>query len=300
MTLLDTLAGVASRGRGIILNYHTPSASEMRAHLEVFARSFDFVSHDELVSRLSGSAAGRPFCFLTFDDGKRSNASGVAPVLIEAGVPAAFYLATGFVSQGDRPLWFDRAAALAARVPDLPADLQPDALKLATHEHRDRRLAEACQQYGIDADMTSDDVRPMSWDDARALAARGFTIGAHSQWHAILTREATEYACAEIADSIQRVATELNAACTTFCFPNGNYTERLARHAQACGAATVMTCEPAWAGPGSDTWRLPRIQVFGRQSALYATTKVMAARVPGLLPNPDGTGRRYVLARFGG
>jgi len=214
-------------------------------------------------------------------------------VLRELGVPAAFYVPTEFLSDGTRPLWFDRVSALHAHVPDLPAELHTEVLKLLPFQLRDQRVDDACRRYGIDADMTNDDIRPMSWDDARALHAQGFTIGSHSEWHAILPAETPDYARADISKSIERITTELKARCATFSFPNGNYTSPLAHHAQACGAETVFTTEPMWAGPESQSWRLPRIQLFGRRNTTYLGVKVSAARVPRVLGNPDGTGRRY-------
>jgi peptidoglycan/xylan/chitin deacetylase (PgdA/CDA1 family) len=272
-------------GGGIILNYHTLSRRETRTHVEFFGRYFEFISHDELLPSLQ-KARRRPFCFLTFDDGKKSNATEIAPVLQELGVPAAFYIPTGFVSACDRPLWFDRAAALSAHVPATPNALRIDVLKLLPSRIRDKRVDDACRRYGIDADMTDVHVCPMSWDDARALHGQGFTIGSHSEWHAILPTETLEDAKTDISNSIRRISTELNSVCTTFSFPNGSSSEPLALHAQDCGVVTVFTTEPTWAGPRSKSWRLPRIQLFPGRSATYLAIKVSAARVPGVLRDP--------------
>jgi hypothetical protein len=161
----------------------------------------------------------------------------------------------------------------------------------------DERIEEACRRYGVDADMTDDDVAPMSWDDARALHAAGFTIGAHSCWHAILPLEPVEVAADDIAESIARVSLEIGTQCTTFAFPNGNYTRALALHAHCCGAASVFTTEPIWVSSGREYWRLPRIQLFSNRSLGHVALKLAAARVPGLLNNPNGTGRLYASRR---
>jgi peptidoglycan/xylan/chitin deacetylase (PgdA/CDA1 family) len=293
MILQEILLGLACRLRsGVILNYHTLSRTDTRAHVSFISRYFDLISHDDLLPRLR-HPKGRPFCFLTFDDGKKSNATETAPVLRELGVSAGFYVPTEFLSQERRPLWFDRVAALRAHLSELPAELRDDTLKLLPLHARDQLVDDACRRHGIDADMTDDDIRPMSWDDVRALHAQGFTIGSHSEWHAILPRETLTYARTDISRSIERISTELQTRCATFSFPNGNYTGPLALHAQACGAATVFTTEPMWIGSRSQSWRLPRIQLSGRGNMNYVATKISAARVPGLLANPDGTGRRY-------
>jgi peptidoglycan/xylan/chitin deacetylase (PgdA/CDA1 family) len=133
----------------------------------------------------------------------------------------------------------------------------------------------------------------MSWDDARALARHGFTIGAHAVHHTVLTRESEPDARREISDSLSRVSVELGRRCRTFAFPNGNYTARLARYAQDCGAQTVMTTEPTWVGPHAVPWRLPRIQLFPDSTRARAELKLVAAATGCVLANPDGTGRLY-------
>jgi hypothetical protein len=213
-------------------------------------------------------------------------------------VPAAFYVVTEFVTARRIPLWFDRVGALERRVPDLPDALRPPALKLLPHAQRARIVDDACRRYGVEADMNNPDVRPMSWNDARTLQSQGFTIGAHSEWHAILPREDEGEARADIAASLARVSGELNRPCRSFCFPNGNYTDALAGHALSCGAQTVLTTEPSWAGRSSPAWRLPRVQLFGGHGEAYIAMKLCAARLDGLLKDPDGSGRRYFWRRL--
>src|SRR5436309_2797594 len=102
----------------------------------------------------------------------------------------------------------------------------------------------------------------MTWEQARRLHAWGFTVGAHGKTHAILTCESRQRAFAEIGESMAKVTRELGVPCETFAFPNGNYTQELAQHAQRCGATTVMTTEPLWVDAAALLWRLPRIQLF--------------------------------------
>jgi hypothetical protein len=152
-------------------------------------------------------------------------------------------------------------------------------------------LDEACPEWPR-PDLGSDDVRPMSWDDARRLRQRGFELGAHGVRHAILTREPPETARQSIRDSLARVAAEVGG-CSTFAIPNGNYTAELALYAQACGATTVMTVEPTWADAARPLWCLPRVQIFGRDHSGRIGWKLALAATGCVLPNPDGTGREY-------
>lgn len=302
MTLSAAASALLRTGRasaaGVIVNEHTLDEAAVRRHVDVLGRTFEFIHHDDLLDRLSRRRP-RPFCLVTFDDGKRSGYTQAAPELERLGVPAVFYLATGFVG-GDAPLWFDRYEALLAALGFAPPGLDRDTVIRLPLEDVVRRLDRACDLYGVFVDMNDDDIAPMQWGEARDLARRGFTIGAHGVTHAVLTRERTGESLREIGQSMADVSRELGVPCRTFAFPNGNYTERLVRHAVACGAETVMTTEPMWVDGHARPWQLPRVQLFAGQGTVRIALKLAAASRQ-LLVNPDGTGRAYrrVAARRG-
>ena len=284
-----------SRPGGVVVCGHTLTAAQARFQVEALARWFDFIHHDDLMERLERTHT-RPFCLLTFDDGKRSNATELAPELARLGVPAAFYVVTEFLTAGE-PLWFDRQHALVDTLGYTPADLDQPTLKRLPLREVNERLDRAFARHGISPDLQSDDVRPMSWEDARRMARHGFTIGAHSVRHATLTNESEHDALSDIERSIATVSAELGAPCASFAFPNGNYTPRLAQHALEAGVQTVMTTEPVWADAHTLPWRVPRIQLFGGHTRAKIELKLAAAATGRVLVNPDGTGREYVRQR---
>ncbi len=280
---------LAKRG-GVIINEHVLTASETRRHVDALSRWFDFIHHDELLDRLARPKA-RPFCLLTFDDGKRSFATQTAPELERLGVPAVIYVATRFLT--DRaPLWFDRRIAIERSLGRLPPELEQEILKQLPLAAINERLDRAFDKYKVTVDMEDDDVGPMSWDEARDLARRGFTIGSHSRRHAVLTCETEASALSDIERSIAEVSSEIGTACKSFAFPNGNYTDRLARRALEAGAQTVMTTDPMWAHNGFPPWRLPRVSLSGAYNRAAIELKMALATGRWLL-NPNGTGRLY-------
>ncbi len=276
---------------GIIVAEHTLTRAQTRFHVQVLSRWFDFIKLEDLSCRLAEPIT-RPFCLLTFDDGKRSNFTEAAPELERLGVPAVFYIPTEFISN-DSCLWFDRRERLLKVLGYCPAGLELNALKRLPMKVLTERLDRACAGHSLNLEAAGEDVRPMSWDQVRSLHQRGFAIGAHGATHAILTREHESEAFAEIDESIAKVTTELGARCVTFAFPNGNHTEALVQHACACGASTIMTCDPLWTGRRTTLLRLPRIQLFGCFSRSRIELKIALAAIPGALPNPDGSGRKY-------
>lgn len=280
-----------AKGAGLIINEHTLTASETRLHIDTLSRWFDFIHHDQLVDRLARPKA-RPFCLLTFDDGKRSNFTESAPELERLGVPAVFYVPTRFLTEGTS-LWFDRYDAIRRFLGYTPPGLERWTLKQLPLALINDRLDKVCTDYKVVLDLECDDVRPMSWDDARELSRRGFTIGAHGLRHAMLPRETEDVALSEIEQSLADVSSELGTQCRTFAFPNGNYTGRLARYCLESGAQTVMTTDPMWADNRFPLWRLPRVLLNGANTRSKIELKVALAATGRFLENPDGTGWLY-------
>lgn len=276
---------------GVIVNEHTLDRDETRRHVEVLGRWFDFIQLNELPERL-GRRNKRPFCLLTFDDGKRSNATQVAPVLEKLGVPAVFFVVSS--SLGCKtPLWFDRQRALRKKLGTVPPGLELNFLKQLPYNLLMSRVENACSRYGVEADVDDDHIALMTWEQVRSLHQRGFSIGAHGSTHAILTREAKLAAFENIERSIAKVREEIDAPCSSFAFPNGNYTAELAQYAIRCGVKMVMTTEPTWTDESSALWRLPRLQFFGTDRPGKIKLKIAVAASGLFLNNPDGTGKTY-------
>jgi peptidoglycan/xylan/chitin deacetylase (PgdA/CDA1 family) len=276
---------------GVIVNEHVLNREQTRHHVEVFSRWFDFIELNELPERLKRRGK-RPFCLLTFDDGKRSNATVVAPELEKLGVPAVFFVVSSSIGC-QTPLWFDRYRALRKKLAAVPPGLELHILKQLPYAVLVERMERACAQYGVGADPDDDDSALMTWEQVRSIHQRGFSIGAHGFTHAILPRETKLAALENIEKSIAKVREEIDAPCASFAFPNGNYTAELAQHAIRCGVKMVMTTEPTWADEGFPLWRLPRLQFFGTDSSGKIKLKTAVAASGLILNNPDGTGKTY-------
>ena len=299
--MLNTAASILFRccrhfkSCGVIINEHTLTVEGTRRHVETLARHFEFVHPDEVARRLE-KPSKRPFCLLTFDDGKKTNATLVAPELQRLGVPAIFFVTTGFVGTA-KPLWFDRYDAVLKTLGNVPRGLERETLKRLPFNMLEERLDRFCAEHGVAVAADSEALKPMSWDETRQLHKSGFAIGSHGVRHAILTRECVDMARAEIRESMARIALEIGSPCRSFAFPNGNHTAELAQYAVQCGAGLVVLTEPAWVKKGDPFWRLPRIQLHESSARRKILMKIALAGMEGVLANPDGTGRAYVLCR---
>lgn len=264
---------------GVIINNHLQGRREIRAQVDTLARDFDFIGLDELKSAIK-QRRKRPFCLLTFDDGKQIQVEATEE-LERLGIPAAIYVVTASMDSPE-PLWFDKLRALREAGVPLPDDLQQSHIKKHPLADIQPRVDEACRRFGVDAEAEDPRSQAFAWETARDLDRRGFTIGAHTVDHAILTNETFSKAERQIRASIEAVSEALGKPCTTFAFPRGRYTDDLLRMAQAAGAEDTMTTEPVWVRRDTPLIRLPRVQLSERASPDKCRAKLVAA-LPGFI-----------------
>lgn len=113
------LSGWARRvlsDRAVVVLYHrvtgdaegnplacTPEAFDR--HCAFYRRHFRVITLGELLERLEDGRSVGGCLVITFDDGYRDNYTEARPVLEEHGLPACFFLATGYVGSDRTPRW---------------------------------------------------------------------------------------------------------------------------------------------------------------------------------------------------
>jgi peptidoglycan/xylan/chitin deacetylase (PgdA/CDA1 family) len=213
----------------------TPVFEERMAYI---ARHYLVLTVEELVERMQRGAAPRNALAITFDDGYRDTLTHAAPVLARHGLRATIFLATGYIGTPEPP-WFDRVAqafklaraaeiALGGSVLPLRSEadrlrawrLALDWLKGLPDEER-RRSAD-----GLVAALrprTPDRPRRvmLTWEEVEALRGLGFSVGAHTVTHPILSRMAPAAAREEIRGSRAAIENALGIPVRAFAYPNG-------------------------------------------------------------------------------
>lgn len=266
--------GHARRGAAFpILKYHRVNDEDdpffPALATDIFERQMAMIASiyvvlplEELVARMMRNTVPRNALAITFDDGYRDNLTHAAPVLARYGLPASIFLATGFIGSADVP-WFDRVAfafktcrATAWRTSwDETIVLDTLADRLSALDRvlaRLKMLPDAEIRGAVDRllmEVDSADRRGgknvmLGWDDVHALAGLGFSIGAHTISHAILSRITAERAWTEIDGSRAMIAAACGRPPRVFAYPNGgagDYTGAVARLVRDAGFSCAVT-----------------------------------------------------------
>jgi peptidoglycan/xylan/chitin deacetylase (PgdA/CDA1 family) len=227
---------------------------------------------------------------ITFDDGYANNATVAAPILGKLGLPATFFIATGYLDGGCmfndvvveavrrcRQATLDLttiglgAHPLQTEVQRLTAiDALLRAVKYLSEDVRNstvRRIA-AAADVPIPTDLM------MTSEQAAGLARAGFTLGAHTVSHPILARTDLDAARREIERSRARVAELAGQVVTLFAYPNGrpdtDYTRATVGLVREIGFAAAVSTSMGVARPRSDLFQIPRFTPWDPRPARYA------------------------------
>ncbi|MBS0204178.1 MAG: polysaccharide deacetylase family protein [Planctomycetes bacterium] len=203
-------------------------------------QDFDVIGLDDLEQALR-ERHGR-FVMFTFDDGYRDNYTHGFPVLRSHGVPATFFVTTGFLDHPQVP-WWDEIAWMVRSSPLSALDVNrwtstPVPFDDPQREIAIRRLlnvykglpGESTDDYleflstalkcGRCPDSVAQDLW-MTWDMVREMRLGGMTFGGHTVTHPILANISAEQQDWEISECKRRLVEELGEPVFAFSFPVG-------------------------------------------------------------------------------
>lgn len=173
---------------------------------------------------------------VTFDDAYRSVIELAAPILERHGVPATVFAPTDYIGS-ERPMRWEGIEQWLGG-PDEP------------------------------------ELVPMSWQELRELASRGWEIGSHTCSHPHLTQIGEEQLADELARSKSTCERELGARCSSLAYPYGDLDERVAAAAGRAGYETAAALPSRLDERGPLRW--PRIGIYNADDELRFRVKVSA------------------------
>jgi peptidoglycan/xylan/chitin deacetylase (PgdA/CDA1 family) len=104
----------------------------------------------------------------------------------------------------------------------------------------------------------------MTWDELRALADTGWSIGGHTVTHCRLSREDEDTQRREIAECRSDIERALGTAPESFAYPYGStldYSPSSVRLVREAGYAFAVSNRYGPNSPGADRWALRRIWI---------------------------------------
>lgn len=263
-TGLWRLANAASRkGRITILTLHCVGFPEGTNYLPAYMkiaekdfdalmgllrRSFEFITLEEAVRRLSSGEKHKNALVITLDDGYLDNRTYALPILQEHGIPFTVFLEAGAVDRRGLS-WIHKyffidykkgssyfAAQYAKRCPesDLTKRLTETAAvggnveyavkRLLKYEieaaERDRITDEIFQELGGDEQELLDGAY-LSWEDVKVMADAGVSFGCHTMSHPILSTLTKEEMRLEIIEARKVIKDRAGIETNTFAYPWG-------------------------------------------------------------------------------
>jgi peptidoglycan/xylan/chitin deacetylase (PgdA/CDA1 family) len=281
-------------------------------HMAYIAETCRVLTVEDLVERMGRGELPRDAIAITFDDGYRDTLTHAAPVLARLGVPATIFLATGFIGTGEIP-WVDRVA-LALKRTEARRVMSPwgEAVSLTGPAERLRtldlmlryfkRLPDDVRQEAVEAllarlgvdEEPPSPVAMLSWEEVRALAELGFSIGAHTVDHPILSRIDSRRAWAEIVGSRDAIAAACGRPPRAFAYPNGgieDYTDAVVDLVRRAGFTCAVTTRFGVNGRHTSPWELrrggpwePDLPTFATKLAWYRIAAVCPENSPVTAP----------------
>ncbi len=303
-TAFSMLSPKGARARLSILIFHRvlPRQDPLfpsEVHAAVFDRMcswvaawFNVLPLDIAVAQLQDGSLPDRALAITFDDGYADNFDVALPILARHGLPATFYIATGFLDGGR--MWNDtviESVRLANRPALELASLGVDGLgllplgstaqrqaaiaailgriKYRTTEERLRLVAAIAEHAGA---VLPNDLMMRS-DQVLGLHRAGMQIGAHTVSHPILAKLNAAHARREIGQSKQALEALLGERVGLFAYPNGvpgkDYSDETLALVRELGFDSAVTTGWGAARRGTNVFALPRFSPWDRTRSRY-------------------------------
>lgn len=245
---------------------------------------FNVLPLDESVRRLQvGTLPARAAC-ITFDDGYADNYQVAMPILQRCGLPATFFIATGFLDGGC--MWNDTLVEALRAFTGPELDLSSLALgryAIGSPLEKRRAIATLIQQIkyrsvaqriaitGHIAQLAR--VQPshglmMTSQEVKAMRRAGMQIGAHTVSHPILAGLSLEQAQQEIRESKYFLEQLLGERIGLFAYPNGkpgeDYMPQSVDLVRSAGFDAAVNTDWGTSGAGDDVFQIRRFTPWDR------------------------------------
>lgn len=207
--------------------------------------NFHFATVDEIVQMaLQGITPKAPTLCFTIDDGFRDQVTELVPVLLHYNAKPTIFVLTDFIDRRDWP-WDAKLSYLAQNSPRKQAafsyngkafELDLSSIEKRTESRRalvrftkylpgdkiDPFLALVSEQLDVPlSQQAGAGYEAASWDELRAMHAKGLNVAAHGCSHKVFSGLSTERVREELRISRERLQAEIPSPSQVFAYPSG-------------------------------------------------------------------------------
>lgn len=208
-----------------ILNYPSFNSTQFEQQLDYFLNYFKPVSLKYILEHPNPK---EKVFHLSFDDGLRECFEVVAPILFKKGIPATFFVNSGFA--GNQELFHRYKASLILSELNKTQNIDAENFLKENGLNRDSILQTGISQVeilnqtaallNIDFSEFLNNTKPyLTLEQISEIKQQGFSIGAHSENHPEFYKISEEEQFNEIKQSINWVVENFNPEIKTFAFP---------------------------------------------------------------------------------
>lgn len=271
------------------------SLTHFSEQMAVLGNLAKVISSDDLIQPGQKAFSTSEACVcVTFDDGYVDNLEHALPILERHNIPATVFLATDYIG-AERPFWWDEVDALLRRLAQASRrvsdgtetwdlsdvenvcaarDVLTQKLKRMSGTTREHWLDTFCREHELARECATPDSRPISWEEARTVAAGGIlSFEAHGCSHASVGFLAEHEAGNEIRESKRVIDTELRKNSRLFAYPNGKAEDigtGLEPAFEDAGIAGAFTTTSGAIQSDASVYRLPRVGIRDCDAAAFA------------------------------
>ena len=267
--------------------------------MRLVARSFRVMTLGTAALRLAEGTLRARSLVITFDDGYADNADVALPILQRHGLPATFFVSTGFLDGGR--MWNDSIIECVRACAREELDLS--ALGLARHALANADQRRACiesllfhikyldlegREAAVQHLQRAAGVRTLPADlmmqseQVRALHRAGMEIGAHTVNHPILTSLSAADAQRELSEGRSQLQQIIDAPVDVVAYPNGkpgrDYDRSHVAMVEHLGYRAAVSTAGGVSRSGDDLFQLPRFAPWSRSLLAWSAKLLLNQR----------------------